>query len=453
MEIKAKFENNNINVTMESQGATGATGAGVAAGGTAGQVLKKVDSTDYNTTWITLTTDLIAEGASNFYHTSARVLAVVLTGLSTASATAITAADTVLTSLGKLQAQITANLSTLTSHTGNTSNPHSVTKSQVGLGNVDNTADNTKAVSSASTLTTARTIDGQSFDGSANITVIAPGTVAATGKTTPVDADVMPLADSAASNVLKKVTWANIKATLKTYFDTLYTETIGTIDSQTKSSNGAVINGTSLVLQNADATYPGLVSVAEQTLAGTKLFSHVGTSGTNASIASSWAPSNYGYKGWVCDPIIASGAGSPTNGTSYVAKIWLPRSGQTITHAYMRVSVAGTSVTQTYCALYLSWGGSLLAQSDNRSSAMGSSNTVTFTFTPQTINQNYVYVMFWTAGGTPAQFNRGAQTGAINDNLGSDPRYATADTGLTTTAPATMGAKSASSLCWWVALD
>lgn len=44
----------------------------------------------------------------------------------------------------------------------------------------------------------------------------------AAAKTTPIDADTMPLIDSAASNVLKKVTWANIKATLKTYFDTLY---------------------------------------------------------------------------------------------------------------------------------------------------------------------------------------------------------------------------------------
>lgn len=47
-------------------------------------------------------------------------------------------------------------------------------------------------------------------------------TVAATAKTTPVDADVMPIQDSAASYVKKKVTWANIKATLKTFFDTLY---------------------------------------------------------------------------------------------------------------------------------------------------------------------------------------------------------------------------------------
>jgi len=44
----------------------------------------------------------------------------------------------------------------------------------------------------------------------------------ASAKVTPVDADTLPLIDSAAANVLKKVTWANIKATLKTYFDTFY---------------------------------------------------------------------------------------------------------------------------------------------------------------------------------------------------------------------------------------
>lgn len=44
----------------------------------------------------------------------------------------------------------------------------------------------------------------------------------ATEKTTPVDADMVWLVDSQAWNILKKLSWANIKATLKTYFDTLY---------------------------------------------------------------------------------------------------------------------------------------------------------------------------------------------------------------------------------------
>ena len=43
-----------------------------------------------------------------------------------------------------------------------------------------------------------------------------------TGKSTPVDADEVMLYDSAATTTATKVTWANIKATLKTYFDSLY---------------------------------------------------------------------------------------------------------------------------------------------------------------------------------------------------------------------------------------
>lgn len=48
--------------------------------------------------------------------------------------------------------------------------------------------------------------------------------------------------------------------------------TIGTINSQTKSANGAVISGTSLVMQTADATSVGLVSTSSQTFAGNKIF-------------------------------------------------------------------------------------------------------------------------------------------------------------------------------------
>jgi len=46
-------------------------------------------------------------------------------------------------------------------------------------------------------------------------------------KTTPIDADNITLWDSISSS-FKKVTWANIKATLKTYFDGLYFPKYGT---------------------------------------------------------------------------------------------------------------------------------------------------------------------------------------------------------------------------------
>lgn len=55
-----------------------------------------------------------------------------------------------------------------------------------------------------------------------NSAFVADAINSATSKATPVDADELALVDSAASNALKKLTWANLKATLKTYFDTLY---------------------------------------------------------------------------------------------------------------------------------------------------------------------------------------------------------------------------------------
>lgn len=47
---------------------------------------------------------------------------------------------------------------------------------------------------------------------------------AATSKATPVDADELGLVDSAAANGLKKLTWANLKATLFAYFQGLFRE-------------------------------------------------------------------------------------------------------------------------------------------------------------------------------------------------------------------------------------
>lgn len=51
-------------------------------------------------------TDSLAEGASNFYHTAARVLNTVLAGLSLASGAAVVDTDGVLVAFGKLQRQI-----------------------------------------------------------------------------------------------------------------------------------------------------------------------------------------------------------------------------------------------------------------------------------------------------------------------------------------------------------
>jgi len=61
------------------------------------------------------------------------------------------------------------------------------------------------------------------------------------GKTTPDDADLLYLRDSSGTPSSKKLTWANLKATTKTYFDTLYQATL------VSGTNIKTINSTSLL--------------------------------------------------------------------------------------------------------------------------------------------------------------------------------------------------------------
>lgn len=91
------------------------------------------------------TTDL-AEG-TNLYFTAARVLATALSGLSAASATVITAADTVLSAFGKIQAQITALAASLSGYVP-TSRTISTTAPLTGGGNLS--ANRTLSITAAS---------------------------------------------------------------------------------------------------------------------------------------------------------------------------------------------------------------------------------------------------------------------------------------------------------------
>lgn len=87
------------------------------------------------------------------------------------------------TELNGLQGQITTNKNTMDLHIADTNNPHSVTKAQVGLGNVDNTSDLNKPISTATqtalngkqeTLvsgTNIKTINNNSLLGSGDITI------------------------------------------------------------------------------------------------------------------------------------------------------------------------------------------------------------------------------------------------------------------------------------------
>ena len=104
----------------------------------------------------------------------------------------------------------------------------------------------------ASTATYAANWHKADYSDLVNSVTVGDALAAAGAKTTPVDADTIPLNDSAASNALKKLTIANLKATLKTYFDTLYPAISHTHTSDEITGTVLDIPGATLTL---DATH------------------------------------------------------------------------------------------------------------------------------------------------------------------------------------------------------
>lgn len=118
-------------------------------------------------------------------------------------------------------------------------------------------------------------------------------------KVTSIDADTLALIDSAASNVLKKVTWANVKATLKTYFDTLYQPlstaltTLAWLTATTDNFIVSVSNAwasrtpaqvrTTLSLNSVDNTSDATKNSATATLTNKRITKRVGTVASSAT--------------------------------------------------------------------------------------------------------------------------------------------------------------------------
>lgn len=255
-------------------GEAGAPGVGIAPGGTTNQVLAKASNADFDTKWVpgggggggsvdsvnsgtaidvdnadpsnpivnlNATTADVPDSTNKRYVTDAELAVLgntsgantgdqdlsglvpkttTVNGHALSSNVTVSKSDVGLGSVVNADTTTTANISDSTNKRFVTDAELTVIANTSGV----NTGDQTSVSGNAGTATklaTARNIDGQAFDGSAAITVIAPGTHAATSKSTPVDADELPLVDSAASNVLKKLTWANLKAAIKSYYDSV----------------------------------------------------------------------------------------------------------------------------------------------------------------------------------------------------------------------------------------
>ncbi len=136
-----------------------------------------------------------------------------------------------------------ADAAALAAHTSNTSNPHNVTQAQVGLGNVDNTSDVSKPVSTATqnALNLKATLASPTFTG----TVTVPTPINST------DAATKTYVDSAASSKLSNITGLVAAGTNVTLSGS------GTSGSpyQISATSGAVIS-------DATSTTKGIVQLA-----------------------------------------------------------------------------------------------------------------------------------------------------------------------------------------------
>ncbi|MFZ2432524.1 MAG: hypothetical protein WAW57_15400, partial [Lutibacter sp.] len=112
-------------------------------------------------------TDELPEGTSNLYHTGARVLATVLTGISFVTGTVVVSTDTVLQAFGKLQKQITDLISTVNGKQATLVSGTNIktinSESLLGAGNVVITGGASDPNSATITITTLSTPVNSAF--------------------------------------------------------------------------------------------------------------------------------------------------------------------------------------------------------------------------------------------------------------------------------------------------
>lgn len=171
-------------------------------------------------------------------------------------------------------------------------------------------------------------------------------------------------------------------------------------------------------------------------------------------------PADHGYLAWSYDPsVIVSSTAPGTAGRLEFARVKLP-STASVTNVVMENNTAGSTLTtgQCFAALYDPSRALIAQTADMKATWEGATGIKAMALAggPFTLPPGYYLVAFWHNGTTAPTWVRTTNFSSVTSNMGlSSPnlRYGSADTGLTTTAPSTMGAQTAQNTCWWVALS
>lgn len=169
-------------------------------------------------------------------------------------------------------------------------------------------------------------------------------------------------------------------------------------------------------------------------------------------------PTDRGYIAWT-QPlyVISATTALPTAGVLNLHRVRrVPAS--TVTSIVVYAAAAGSTLTagQCFAALYTA-AGALIAQTADQATAWASTGLKIMALAggPYPVTAGDYYVGIWFNGTTGPSLVRSGFANATLANIGlASPNLeaATANTGVTTTAPATLGAQTVNTLEWWVAL-
>jgi hypothetical protein len=171
-----------------------------------------------------------------------------------------------------------------------------------------------------------------------------------------------------------------------------------------------------------------------------------------------WQPADQNLLAWNFDYGNVSGNTQLTAGNLYLMGIKIP-SATTITNVVLWVAGAGSSLTSGQCFAGLYQNGTLIGSTADQSTAWQTAGIYQMPLVggPYSVSAGTVYVGFYYRGSTSPGFVRsgtGFTAGALNVNLSSNNyRSATANTGLTTALPSTLGTQSTYFVNHWAAVS
>lgn len=262
-----------------------------------------------------------------------------------------------------------------------------------------------------------------------------------------------------------KLTGAQTVAGVKTF------SSLPTIPATPSASTDAASKGYTDGLDAANVKLTGA-----QTVAGIKTFSSLpvvpltpsattdaaskGYADTKAT-ASQHGPNNYGYLSWNFAPTgVGSSNSLATAGTLRVTRVTLAADA-TVTNIHMMAGAPGVSLTsgQNFAALYTAAGALLSTTADQTTAwTVAGANLYTMALgAPQAVAAGDYYVAVFFNGTSSPTFSRATSTtpGIANGlvSAANSLHATTSDTGRTTTMPATLGTKTASTSAHWVGLS